>query len=264
MADSGTLTFDPGASTQTVNVTVNPDALVEGMETFVVTLCGRSGPAIAVARPRRRILDPPGGRRLQRGRPHGHPLAARRVGRERALVHERGRTCSAATFTNPPRCRTCTGRWWARNDFNADGKPDILWRHAVSGENVVWFMNGTEPGQRHVPDPAALAERDWKMVGTGDFNVDGKPDILWRHDVSGRERGLVHERARCCTSGTFLTPPAFADMNWQMVGTGDFNGDGQPDILWRHATVGPERGLVHERDQPGQRGVHERRPPWRT
>ena len=34
------------------------------------------------------------------------------------------------------------------------------------------------------------------MAGTADFDQDGKPDILWRHDTSGRDRPLVHERDR--------------------------------------------------------------------
>src|SRR5262249_641742 len=29
-----------------------------------------------------------------------------------------------------------------------------------------------------------------------------------------------------------------ADQDWKIVGTGDFNGDGKPDLLWRHCTLG--------------------------
>ena len=28
-------------------------------------------------------------------------------------------------------------------DFDGDGKADILWRHADTGQNSLWFMNGT-------------------------------------------------------------------------------------------------------------------------
>jgi hypothetical protein len=28
------------------------------------------------------------------------------------------------------------------------------------------------------------------------------------------------------------------ELSWQIVGTGDFNGDGTTDILWRHASTG--------------------------
>ena len=104
--------------------------------------------------------------------------------------------------------------------------------------------------------PPALADTNWQMVGTGDFNVDGKADILWRHWVSG-EVVVWHMNGVVLQSGTFLTPPAFADVNWQMVGTGDFNGDGRTDILWRHDGPGRERGVVPERDEPDHGGLPE-------
>ena len=28
-------------------------------------------------------------------------------------------------------------------DFNGDGKTDILWQNSVSGQRVIWLMNGT-------------------------------------------------------------------------------------------------------------------------
>jgi hypothetical protein len=31
---------------------------------------------------------------------------------------------------------------------------------------------------------------------------------------------------------------ANSDTNFEIVGTGDFNSDGKPDILWRHKTTG--------------------------
>ena len=45
--------------------------------------------------------------------------------------------------------------------------------------------------------------------------------------------------------------PTVADTNWRIAGTGDFNGDGDTDILWRYYGTGGfqglERHLVHER-----------------
>jgi hypothetical protein len=47
-------------------------------------------------------------------------------------------------------------------DFNSDGHPDILWRNPATGDNYVWFMNGTTlTGSAlllNVPAP-------WEIVG---------------------------------------------------------------------------------------------------
>ena len=65
---------------------------------------------------------------------------------------------------------------------------------------------------------------------SGDYNGDGRDDILWRRDDGpiGDWLGQV--------SGGFATNEAgivAVSNDWQIVGAGDFNGDGRDDILWR-------------------------------
>jgi hypothetical protein len=47
-------------------------------------------------------------------------------------------------------------------DLNGDGKPDVLWQHATSGDVYVWFLNGTT-----ATSGAYLAQGmgPWKVVG---------------------------------------------------------------------------------------------------
>jgi hypothetical protein len=125
----------------------------------------------------------------------------------------------------------------ASGDFNADGKPDILWRHALSGRNVVWLMDGATRLSGQFLTPDTVADTGWQMAGAADFNSDGKPDIVWRHVVSGKAVvWLMDGTTRI--SGLFPTPAGLSDANWQLASVADFDDDGQPDLLWHHATSG--------------------------
>lgn len=122
-------------------------------------------------------------------------------------------------------------------DFNGDGKADILWRHA-NGDIGVWW--GTASGAFIVADGAALrpVSLDWTVAGTGDFNGDGRDDILWR-----RSDGALGTWT-ATAAGDFQANDGSAliavSTDWHVAGTGDYNGDGRDDILWRHTngTVG--------------------------
>jgi hypothetical protein len=70
---------------------------------------------------------------------------------------------------------------------------------------------------------------NWSIAGTGDFNGDGKFDILWR-DASG-------DVAIWLMNGTQILQTAKIGnvlTNWFITETGDFNGDNKADILWRN------------------------------
>jgi hypothetical protein len=79
--------------------------------------------------------------------------------------------------------------------------------------------------------PAAVLSQpgaEWRQVGTGDFNGDGKADILWR-DASGNVAVSLMDGLQVVQSRVVGNRPN----NWTIVGTADFNGDGKSDILWR-------------------------------
>lgn len=65
-------------------------------------------------------------------------------------------------------------------------------------------------------NPSRVADTAWKPVGTGDFNNDGKTDILWRRDDGSVSVWLMD--GNNLVSGLYLNPSLVADTTWKIVG----------------------------------------------
>jgi hypothetical protein len=136
-------------------------------------------------------------------------------------------------------CSLMPSSWYigGTGDFNGDGKVDIVWRKEDSGKNVVWYMDGVSvTGAANL---CTVASDGWYIVGTGDFNGDGKVDILWRNYNEGSR--WYGKNAVWYMDGVTVTGAAYlcgAAGSWRPGGTGDFNGDGKVDILWRNYANG--------------------------
>lgn len=133
---------------------------------------------------------------------------------------------NAASFAPQGWSVTATG------DFNGDGRVDILWRNAGTGALSDWLGTNTGGFTNNDANAAGSAPTNWTVVGSGDFNGDGRSDILWRSDTGAISNWLG------TANGGFVNNDAnaagWAPVNWQVVATGDFNGDGSDDILWRN------------------------------
>jgi hypothetical protein len=75
---------------------------------------------------------------------------------------------------------------------------------------------------------------DWVIEGVDDFNNDGKSDILWRNSNSGNVYGYLMNGFAVANEGIIGQVPISS--GWNIAGTGDNNGDGNGDILWRNTS----------------------------
>ncbi len=116
-------------------------------------------------------------------------------------------------------------------DFNADGKPDMIWSNTANGATYVWYMNGPV-----LISDAFIASIDpsWKIQGVADFNGDGKPDLVWRNTANGSTYVWYMNGPNFLSDAfVFSLPP-----EWVIQGVADFNGDGKPDFLMRNTNTG--------------------------
>jgi len=107
------------------------------------------------------------------------------------------------------------------NDVNGDGRSDLLVYNPSPARLGWWLMDGTNVVGYFSQYTAA----GYKVVASGDFNGDGKADIVWA-DASNNiyiwistENGFVSQ---------FVAKNA---PGWTVVGANDVDGDGEADLL---------------------------------
>ncbi|MBX9603458.1 MAG: FG-GAP-like repeat-containing protein, partial [Bryobacteraceae bacterium] len=134
------------------------------------------------------------------------------------------------TFFTPLITQHVVHNQWAVQDFNRDGKPDVV---SVGGlfESPVSMHLGNGDGSFRSPVNYPGASQYPFSITTGDVNSDGSEDVIVGYGVGA---GVLLGNG----NGT-LQPVAFSPIFDSFGGStviGDFNGDGNPDLVLGSST----------------------------
>ena len=131
------------------------------------------------------------------------------------------------------------------DDFDGNNKSDILWQ-SNDGIPAMWSMNGASATAIGGVGPFGPFPFNpgpsWHIKANGDFNDDGKSDILWQNDNGTPSIWMMNGFAAQSTgaAGPFNPGPS-----WHIKATGDFNFDGPADILWQNDDGTPAIWLMN-------------------
>ena len=151
-----------------------------------------------------------------------------------------------------------TNGWTAigQGDFNHDGTTDVLWREDATGNTAAWLMKDGGPSTT----PTYFNTAGWNLIATADLDGNGTTDLLWQNSSTGQVAAWFMNTDGTVGNHPILQSPVTGgpgSIGWTEIGTGDFNGDGTTDVLWKapDGTVGrladgDQRHHQHRPDLP--------------
>ena len=115
-------------------------------------------------------------------------------------------------------------------DFDGNGRDEIIVHNPVSGQTAIFYLDETGTALSSIEQIAEVdTTGNWTLNNTGDFNGDGKTDLLLYNTELG---GILIIFMDGSTQVSFAVvtelPPA---SGWIVQDTADFNADGRMDLL---------------------------------
>ncbi|HEV7765634.1 MAG TPA: M36 family metallopeptidase [Thermoanaerobaculia bacterium] len=225
---SGTVTFAANVLSESIVIPLLDTAVIEGKQTFTVTLSNANGGVLGASVATVNIMDDDAGES-----DFSSPLngGSDIVWRNETTGDTRAWEMNGTAFVSSTNLLQFGGNWRfaAVADFNADGHADILYRNISDFSMVIWYMNGTN--LTSTATFAGAPDANWNVVAAGDLNGDGFPDLVWRNSSTFTLSAWLMRDTAVLSVASLPTVP---DANWNVKGLGDFNRDGMLDLVWRN------------------------------
>ena len=122
----------------------------------------------------------------------------------------------------------------AVGDHDGNGFPELILRSTVTGATELWTLSSTGAAVTVQPLHGG-GNLGWKIIGSRDFDGDGKSDLLWRDANNGMTLIWLMNGATIRSSQIVHQG---GNQDWSIAALGDFDADTKNDIFWRHTPTG--------------------------
>lgn len=193
---------------------------------------------MTASKKRRRVLRTPNWQVISAGHWNGDghsDLLFQHANGTLAVWFMNGNVRESVAFLSPSHPGDSRWRVVGVGDLNADGNSDLVFQH-IDGTLAAWFMKGVEAEEPRFLEPAYSGDADWQVTALGDFNGDGKDDLLFQHR-SGTLGVWLMDPTRL-VQASLLRPADPGHFQWRVAGAADWNRDGQCDLLMQSVVDG--------------------------
>jgi hypothetical protein len=125
----------------------------------------------------------------------------------------------------------------AIGDFNGDGFQDLVWQNSTTRQVTVNYYGEATPVAHGWNYLNSVGAPGWHVVGTGDFDGNGMPDLVWQNDTTRQVTVNYYGGAGGAVYQGWAYLNAAGVPGWSVVGVADMNGDGVPDLIWQNDTT---------------------------
>ncbi len=137
----------------------------------------------------------------------------------------------SSAFLDPNRVNDPRWTVAGSGDFSGNGNMDLLFQH-TDGTLALWGMDGVrQSSPARLLIPGKPGDSNVKAVATGDFNSDGKTDVLFQNTDGALSVWFMNGSRQISSAAIPLNPGS----NWKTVGTGHLSGVGSLAIIFQDA-----------------------------